>query len=135
MKINHDPRPRQLAVFGALLPVAFALLGLIVGHRLGVTGARNALWVTGAVLTAAYVAVPRLRRPLYVGMSLAGYPIGWVVSHVVLLAIFLLVVTPVAVLLRMLRYDPLQRRFDRTMPSYWVPHQPADHLRRYYQQF
>lgn len=135
MKINRDPGPRQLAVFGALLPVTFALLGLIAGHRLGFTGARNGLWVAGAVLTAAYVAAPRLRRPLYVGMSLAGYPIGWLVSHVILLAVFLFIVTPVALLLRVLGHDPMQRRFDRSAQSYWVPHRPADHPRRYYQQF
>jgi len=135
MKINRDPGPRQLAVFGALLPVTFALLGLIVSHRLGFTGPRNGLWVAGAVLTVAYAAAPRLRRPLYVGMSLAGYPIGWLVSHVILLAIFLFVVTPVALLMRLLGQDPMQRRFDCSGQSYWMPHRPADHPRRYYQQF
>ncbi|HZE14814.1 MAG TPA: SxtJ family membrane protein [Mycobacterium sp.] len=135
MKIDRDPGPRQLAVFGALLPVTFALLGLIVGHRLGFTGPRNGLWVAGALLSVAYAAAPRLRRPLYVGMSMAGYPIGWLVSHVILLVIFLFVVTPVALLLRSLRHDPMQRRFDCSAQSYWVPHRPADHPRRYYQQF
>ena len=135
MKINRDPSPRQLAVFGAMLPVSFAVLGLVVGHRLGFTGARNGLWVVGAVLTVAYLAAPRLRRPLYVGMSLASYPIGWLVSHVILLAVFLFVVTPVALLLRVFGHDPMHRRFDHSAQSYWVPHRPADHLRRYFQQF
>lgn len=96
---------------------------------------RTGLWVAGAVLTAAYLAVPRLRRPVYVGMSLAVYPIGWVLSHVILLAVFMLVVTPIALLLRALGQDPMQRRFDPSMPSYWVPHRPADDFRRYFQQF
>jgi MFS family permease len=135
MKINRDPSPRQLVVFGAMLPVSFAVLGLIVGHRLGFIGARNGLWVVGAVLTAAYLAAPRLRRPLYVGMSLASYPIGWLVSHVILLAVFLFVVTPVALLLRVFGHDPMHRRFDYSAQTYWVPHHPADHLRRYFQQF
>lgn len=135
MKINRDPDPRQLTVFGVALPVTFAMLGLIVGHRLGFTGARDGLWVAGVVLTTAYVAAPRLRRPLYVGMSLASYPIGWLVSHVILLAVFLFVVTPVALLLRVLGHDPMQRRFDCSAVSYWVPHRPPDHLRRYFQQF
>ena len=135
MKINRDPSPHQLAVFGATLPVAFALLGLVVGHRLGVTGVRGALWGVGAVLTAAYYTSPALRRPLFVGMSLASYPIGWLVSHLILLAVFLLVVTPVALLLRVLGRDPMQRRFDSAQQSYWVPHRPADNPRRYFQQF
>jgi hypothetical protein len=135
MRIDRHPGRRDLAVFAAVLPVTFALLGLIVGHRLGLAGARNGLWAAGAVLTAAYFAVPRLRRPLYVGMSVAVYPIGWLVSHVILLAVFLFVVTPVALLLRVLRRDPLQRRFDPSIPSYWVPRSPAGDVRRYFQQF
>ena len=135
MKINRDPSPRQLAVFGAMLPVAFALLGLVVDHRLGVTGVRGALWGVGAVLTAAYYTAPALRRPLYVGMSLASYPIGWLVSHVVLLVVFLFVVTPTALLLRVLGHDAMHRRFDSSAQSYWVPHRPPDDPRRYFQQF
>lgn len=135
MRIDRDPGRRELAVFAAVLPLTFALLGFILGHRLGFTGARNGVWAAGAVLTAAYFAVPQLRRPLYVGMSAAVYPIGWLLSHVILLTVFLFVVTPTALLLRMLRRDPLQRRFDPSAPSYWVPHQPAGDPRRYFQQF
>jgi protein-S-isoprenylcysteine O-methyltransferase Ste14 len=135
MKINRDPTPQQLVVFGAILPVAFALLGLVVDHRLGVPGVRGALWGVGAVLTAGYYTSPGLRRPLYVGMSLASYPIGWLVSHVVLLVVFLFVVTPVALVLRLLGHDAMRRRFDSSAQSYWVSHRPADHARRYFQQF
>ncbi|WP_375488304.1 SxtJ family membrane protein [uncultured Mycobacterium sp.] len=76
-----------------------------------------------------------MRRPIYVGISAAVHPIGWLVSHAILLAVFLLVVTPVALLLRVLGHDPLQRRFDPSTPSYWVPHRPAGDVRRYFQQF
>jgi carbamoyltransferase len=135
IRIDKDPGPRELVVFAAVLPFTFALLGLIVGHRLGFAGARNGLWAAGAVLTAAYYAVPRLRRPLYVGMSRAVYPIGWLLSHVILLAVFLFVVTPVALVLRVAGHDPMRRRFDPSAPSYWVPHRPAGDARRYFQQF
>ena len=135
MRIDRNPGRRDLAVFAVVLPVTFALLGFIVGHRLGSAGVRNGLWAAGAVLTAAYVAVPRLRRPLYVGISVAVYPIGWVVSHVIVLVVFVVVVTPMALLLRVLGRDPLQRRFDPSVPSYWVPRTPAGDVRRYFQQF
>jgi hypothetical protein len=135
IRIDRDPGHRQLAVFAAVLPLTFALLGFAVGHRLGLTGVRTGLWVAGGVLTAAYLALPRLRRPLYVGMSRAVYPIGWVLSHVILLTVFAFVVTPVALLLRALGQDPIQRRFESSAPSYWVPHRPADDPRRYFQQF
>ena len=135
MKINRDPSPHQLVGFGAMLPFFFALLGLVVDHRLGVPGVRGAVWGVGAVLTAGYYTSPGLRRPLYVGMSLASYPIGWLVSHVVLLVVYLFVVTPVSLLLRVLGHDAMHRRFDSSTQSYWVPHRPPDHPRRYFQQF
>jgi Saxitoxin biosynthesis operon protein SxtJ len=135
MRIDRNPGRRELAVFAVALPATFALLGLIVGHRLGFVGVRNGLWAVGAGLTAAYLAVPRLRRPLYVGMSAAFYPIGWLVSHVIVLVVFLFVVTPMALLLRMLGRDPLQRGFDPAAPSYWAPRAPAGDVRRYFQQF
>lgn len=134
MTIDRNPGRRELAVFAVALPVTFAVLGLIVGHRFGVVP-RNGLWAAGAVLSAVYLAVPRLRRPIYVGMSAAVYPIGWLVSHVILLTVFVFVVTPIALLLRVLGRDPLQRRFDPTATSYWVPHTPAGDVRRYFQQF
>lgn len=135
MRIDRDPGRRELAVFASVLPVTFALLGLLAGYRLGFTGARNALWALGVVLTGIYYAVPRLRRPLYVGMSRAVYPVGWLLSHVIVLAVFLFVVTPMALLLRVLGRDPMQRGFDPSAPSYWVPHRPAADVRRYFQQF
>jgi Saxitoxin biosynthesis operon protein SxtJ len=135
MRIDRDPGRRELAVFAAVLPLTFALLGLVVGHRFGLTGARNGLWGAGAVLSAAYYAVPRLRRPLYVGMSRAVYPLGWLLSHVILFAVFLFVLTPMALLLRVGRHDPMHRRFDPSARSYWVPHRSAADPRRYFQQF
>jgi Saxitoxin biosynthesis operon protein SxtJ len=135
IRIDRNPGRRELAVFAIVLPVTFALLGFMVGHRLGVVGVRNGLWMAGAALTAAYFAVPRLRRPIYIGMSRAVYPIGWLLAHVILLAVFLVVVTPMALLLRALGHDPMKRNFDPSARSYWVPHRPADNPRRYFQQF
>ena len=135
IRIDRDPDRRQLAIFAAVLPITFALLGAVAGYRLGYPVARNALWLLGAVLTLAYFALPRLRRPLYVGMSRAMYPIGWVLSHVILLIVFVFAVTPVALLLRALRHDPMRRRFDPAAPSYWVAHRAAGDHRRYFQQF
>jgi Saxitoxin biosynthesis operon protein SxtJ len=135
MRIDRNPGPRQLTVFAIVLPVTFALLGLTFGHRLGYVGVRNGLWITGTLLTVAYLAVPRLRRPLYVAMSQAVYPIGWLLSHIILLSTYLFVVTPVALALRAVGRDPMNRRFDSSASSYWVPHRPAGDPRRYFQQF
>ena len=50
----------------------------------------------------------------------AAFPIGWVVSHALMAAIYYLVITPMAVAMRLLGRDPLDRRFDRDATTYWV---------------
>jgi hypothetical protein len=57
------------------------------------------------------------------------------VSHLLLLVVYYLVLTPIGLLMRLIGYDPLQRRFDRSAQSYWTPHDPAADDARYFKQF
>ena len=50
-----------------------------------------------------------------------NYPIGWVITHVVMAIIFYLVVTPVGIIMRLTGRDPMERAFDRTAKTYWKP--------------
>ena len=82
-----------------------------------------------------YFVVPPLRRSVYLGWLYAAYPIGFVVSHVILGAIYYLVFTPIGLLLRAAGKDPMQRAFDRNAKTYWVEHDPHADARRYLRQF
>jgi len=53
-----------------------------------------------------------------------GAAINAVVSWVALLVAYVVGVLPTAMVLRMIGKDPLQRRFDRSAPSYWIPRIP-----------
>jgi hypothetical protein len=65
----------------------------------------------------------------------AVFPIGWLVSHLLLAAIYYLVVTPIGVMMRVCRYDPMQRRFDRQAATYWKPRRNTDDPQRYFKQY
>ena len=67
-------------------------------------------------------------------MALA-MPIGWTVSHLLLLAIFYFLVTPVGLLMRGFGYDAMCSRFDRSAKSYWLKHDPGSDPARYFKQF
>jgi len=41
-------------------------------------------------------------------------------KHVLLLFVFYLIITPLGVVLRLFRYDPLRLNFDHTQKTYWV---------------
>ncbi len=61
-------------------------------------------------------------------------PIGFVVSFILLAAFYFLLLTPVALVFRLIGRDALGRRFDAVAPSYWVPHKPSEDMRRYFHQ-
>jgi len=135
MIVNRDPGRRELTTFAIVLPVAVALGGWLLLRRTGSSQAALAVWGVGGALALVYAAVARWRRAIFVGISLATFPIGWVVSHVLLLVIFALVVTPTAMLLRVAGRDPLARRLDPTAATYWAPLTPTDDVRRSFRQF
>jgi hypothetical protein len=65
----------------------------------------------------------------------AAFPIGWVVSHLILALIFYGLFTPLAALFRLTGRDTLHRRPQPELDSYFVPKStPADaasYLRQY----
>ena len=48
---------------------------------------------------------------------------------------FYVVMTPVGLLLRLLGYDPMHRRMDKTVESYWIKREPVTDPGRYFRQF
>jgi hypothetical protein len=70
--------------------------------------------------------LPQLLKPIQrTWMSLAII-IGWVVTRLILSALFYLVVTPIGILARIAGKSFLDTKFDRTRESYWIPRSPAE---------
>ena len=61
-----------------------------------------------------YYAIPNVRRLLYLGWMRVFYPIGWVVSHLLLAIVYYLVLTPIGLVMRLFGGDPMHRGFDRS---------------------
>ncbi len=135
MNVNTRPSERELRTFGLLLPASVLVAGLGLGHLLDSGAVRRGAWIVGGLITVVYLGVPSVRRWIFVGLSYLTYPIGWVVTHVLLTAIFLLVVTPIGLLLRLLGKDPLARRIEPAADSYWVERPAETPTDRYFNQF
>jgi hypothetical protein len=141
VELNTNPSTHELRRFGMLaLPIvsvvasgwlygrAHAPAGAAVAAALGAVG-----WIVGRLH-------PRLLWPVFVGCVIASSPLAWVLSHVLLAAIFFLLIVPVGILMRLAGRDPLERKFDRSAASYWKPrdagHDPrAADPARYFRQF
>jgi len=135
IEINTDPSRRQLLWFGPPFALFCGVLGGLMFWRFAAPGAAYVLWVLGAALLIVYYLIPSLRKPLYLAWLYAALPIGWAISHLLLAIVYYLVVTPIGLLMRLCRYDPLNRRFDRSASTYWVPRKPDDDDTSYFRQF
>jgi hypothetical protein len=134
IKINDNPSRRELRQFaGIWFPVFWFIVGgwFFIGDAPRVAIAAG---VFGLVVGAIGVARPRFMHPIYLLWMHAAYPIGFVVSHVVLGVIFYLLVTPVGLVMKLVGYDPLQRRL-RTSTTYWLPCERVANTRQYFRQF
>jgi hypothetical protein len=65
----------------------------------------------------------------------AAYPIGWTISHLLLLIVYYVILTPVGLAMRLAGRDPLDRSPDPAAESYWVRRTPPDSPARYFRQF
>ncbi len=119
IRINRNPSARQLLVFGLAWLALLALLGWESWFRDRHLVA-GTLWAVAAVVPLAGLVSKGFLRHVYLGLSYATYPIGFVLSHIVLALVYYLALTPIGLTMRLFRHDPLSRRVDPKAQSYWV---------------
>lgn len=146
MLVRMDLRPdaKKLRQFGwASLP-AFGLLGTVSmwrGSLFGVSlGALTdpvayASWVLALLSLSFSLAWPAGNRPLYLSLTVLAFPIGWLISQVVLALFFFAVLTPVGLLFRLIGRDPLGREIVPSKASYWDDLPEVTDKGEYFRQF
>ncbi len=133
--VNKDPSRRELRQFGGIWLVFFTAATGVYWYRGGTAEIALAVWGAAALAALAGLAYPPWMRLLFVGMSYLAFPIGWVISHLLLALIYYLVLTPIGLILKISGRDPLGRRLDPTASSYWVPLTEIKDAKRYFRQF
>ena len=101
---------KQLREFGLLLgivfPVVFGwLIPALKGHA-------HPVWpfVIGLPSLFLGLLVPRALQLPYQGWMRLGHALGWVNSHLILGLVFVLVLQPIAAVMRLAGYDPLRKK-------------------------
>lgn len=134
--IDWDPpRSKRRRFVGLWLPLFAALVGGLAAWGAGRVEAGLPFWIPGAAVAALGILFDPLARWLFVGASLATWPIGWAVSHAWLGLVYYAFVTPVGLLLRAAGRDPLERRIESERPSYWTQRRAVGGLERYFRQY
>ena len=147
VELNLNPDAKQLRQFGFIALGAFAVIGAVVLWRGGLFGlsfgeatqsVAYVLWGLGIMSALFSLLWPLANRALFVALVVLTFPIGLVVSHVVLALLFFGILTPVALLFRLIGRDALERKLDRERESYWtdLPEAPENiDAKDYFRQF
>lgn len=82
-------------------------------------------WLVAAPLTLAAAVAPSLLRPFHRLWMKLGEVLGWINTRVVMGIVFIIVITPIAFLMRLMKRDPLSRSFDPASSTYRKPSRPS----------
>jgi hypothetical protein len=135
IELRVNPTAKDLKWFGLILLAFFGLVGVLVWRAAGSLAWPRLIWGAAALVSLTYYAVRPLRRPMFIGWSYLTYPIGWVVSHLLMAVIFFGLFTVAGLLMRAFGYDPMTRRFDRRATTYWVKHEEHADVSYYFRQY
>lgn len=133
--VNFRPATATLRQFAAL--AVLFLLGI--GGWQYVAHGRHllavALVASALAVAALGVARPQAIRWLFVGLTLATFPLGWLMSWLLMGGIYYLMFTPISIYFRLTGRDALRRRYDDSAESYWTEKPRVTDVRRYFRQF
>ena len=105
--------------FGLFLTVLLAILGAVSFYRQG--SAWPYLWgVAGYALITALLIKPAL-RPVFKGAMWVGLKINWFMTRLILTIFFIVLLTPLGIVMRIFRADLLGRKFDPNAETFWKP--------------
>lgn len=144
VEINWQPDERTLRQFGWIALGGFSLVALLAWNEwlvfsMGLGSARATVagaFVGLGVLSALFSLVaPKANKPIFLGLTLLSYPIGFVLSYVIMGFLFFGLITPVGLVFRLIGKDPLNRSFDRGASTYWSDPRPRRGKESYFRQF
>ena len=136
IEINWNPKKKELRDFGLIAIIATILLSLLL-YFLKHLAIQWILIIlgTGFFIFLSSLISTKLTRIIYLGLTLLTFPIGYVVSFVVMTIFYFLIITPVGLVFKLAGKDPLHRNFDHDAKSYWQKRQSPDKIDRYFHQF
>lgn len=140
--LNLRPDDRVLRQFGWLCALFFPLLAWVFTGRPWPGSSELADWkwvgllaAIGLVIAIGATMYPKVAQPVFAGLTLIAFPIGLVVSELIILLIYFLVFLPIALVFRWIGRDALERRFEPARATYWAVKRQPDSVRQYFRQY
>ena len=144
IEIDLNPSKTTLRQFGWIALGGFTLLGVLAWYEFllfsfGLGAAREpvafAFWSLAALATLFSLVFPSGNRPIYIGLTLLAFPIGFVLSYVIMGTLFFILITPVGLFFKLTGRDSMHRRFDPEAETYWFKARAKRPREDYFKQF
>ena len=133
--IPMNPSGKVLRQFAGAWLVLFSALAAHQGLANGRPQLARAIALLAVAVGIPGLAKPALIRWLFVGWMILAFPIGWVISQVVLVVLFFAILTPVALFFKLTGRDLLCRKPAPDISSYWTPKESPSEMGRYFRQY
>jgi len=131
IKIDWHPEPKTLRKFGLAMAVLCAIAAALTHAHLGVA---IGIFIFGAITCSLCLATPKVAMPIYWFWMLLSLAMGTIVSPILFALFYFLLITPMALIMRMVGRDKLRlQRQERE--TYWCEAPPAPGPERYERQF
>lgn len=117
--IDWRPHPRKLRQFAAIAAVLLATIAVVRVFQQRFDLLALLLFAGAVVSVVIGLTRPQAAGPLFVALTVLTFPIGWVISRLIIAAIYYGVITPIGLLMRLTDRDPLQLK-RRSKDSYWT---------------
>jgi len=144
IEINLRPDARTLRHFGVIAFFGFSFVAAIAWYekllfaaglgesRVVVAGCFAGLALISLLFSAVF---PKANLPIYLGLTVLSYPIGFVLSYLIMGFLFFGLITPIGLVFKVIGRDALNRKFDREATTYWTDPRPSRGKESYFRQF
>lgn len=133
-EINKNPSTKELIKFGATFLGGMAVIGALQFFVFHNEAPARVLWIIGgAVFLLSFI--PPIARILYILWMGFGITIGLVTQPLILIVVFLVLITPVGLIFKLIQRDTMKRKLDKGAATYWEEYKETDDPATYVKQF
>ncbi|MEE2710296.1 MAG: SxtJ family membrane protein [Gemmatimonadota bacterium] len=118
---TQDPTRKQLRNFGLVMGTVLIGIGFYwLFYRDIYETARVVLLSVGGFLFVAGLVAPGTLKPVYTVWMKLALVLAWVNTRIIISLIFFLVITPIGIIIRLIKADLVHEKFQPDAPSYWT---------------
>jgi hypothetical protein len=134
LELRKPPASKMLRQFAAAWMIFFAGIAFWYGLHRGNTKLGVCFAMLAVAVGVPGLIYPRAIRPVFTLALAVSWPLGWMISHLILALVFGAVFIPLGLVFRLIGRDALLVRTDRRRESYWLS-KPPPILKNYFTQY